>query len=615
MPNTFQSPLDRIKVQGNVEDRLRALEAALQKQQTQNVKFASASDAAADAGLFQVGNYQSGTGSLEGGDLTGTAMVWPGVVINGVTYTLVGMNNGYLEFGLSAVDGTATAGAGAVILSREGIEIPDAGDAITFDDTPNLGHAFLSYINSNAQLTTYNVTTETNQVTNGDFETGSFSSWTVTHAAGGTSSVVSGQGYNSTYAMYLKADLSLGNGDTISQAISAVTSGVVISFKMKVISSGLVGLVVSDNGTNTVVVPSNATDWRTFYVILYGSVSAVAFRLSSHTPPAEVYVDNIVVRPLNGSSTAPGAYTLSVGSICQVQGNEFRVRGAADNLIYFDAKMAPTKQITLNSSAASIDTIVFGATDLNLIHANASTDRVGIGIAAPAYKLDVVGDVNVSSGSVYRINGVTVLSGTGPQAETNANDIFRCDSPGGTSAWTGTFVAAGSSGTTIKATTVSGTAASMVPTSTSQLAKMVLYNTTRSNSVLITNCVTGTPNTITSTATFPANWVNGDALTIASQTVSGGGVSWVDLQLTSGPLGKVNIFMKDQVISANVGDAFRIHPLTTFSSSKVDVAIALVANQGTNGFGLISVTSAGLFSVSWTGSPTTVLLREAGYLS
>jgi len=37
--------------------------------------------------------------------------------------------------------------------------------------------------------------------------------------------------------------------------------------------------------------------------------------------------------------------------------------------------------------------------------------KVGIGVLTPGYKLDVAGDINISSGSVYRINGVPISGG------------------------------------------------------------------------------------------------------------------------------------------------------------------------------------------------------------
>ncbi|MCX8008243.1 MAG: hypothetical protein N3A54_00910 [Patescibacteria group bacterium] len=47
----------------------------------------------------------------------------------------------------------------------------------------------------------------------------------------------------------------------------------------------------------------------------------------------------------------------------------------------------------------------------NKLHVATSTDNVGIG-KTPSYRLDVAGDINMNTGSVLRINGVSVLSGT-----------------------------------------------------------------------------------------------------------------------------------------------------------------------------------------------------------
>lgn len=211
---------------------------------------------------------------------------------------------------------------------------------------------------------------------------------------------------------------------------------------------------------------------------------------------------------------------------------------------------------------------------------------------------------------LYDQNSTLLWEGGTALAEVNTNDIFQVSSPGGVSAFVGTINGA-PSGTLVGYNVTSGQEGAMVPVSTGQLAKLRLYNTTRGNSALISNCNTAT-NTITLTATAPANWASGDTITIASQTVSGGGFSWIDLELTSGPINKGSLFMKLQFISATVGDALRIHPFdATHSSAKYDVLIALVASQASNGLGLIKITN-NVFSIAWTGTPSTVLLRESG---
>jgi len=196
-------------------------------------------------------------------------------------------------------------------------------------------------------------------------------------------------------------------------------------------------------------------------------------------------------------------------------------------------------------------------------------------------------------------------------AETNANDIFRCDSPGGASAFAGT-IATLPGGAVLTYSVTSGQEGAMVPTSTSQLAKMRLYNTTRGTSALISNCVTGT-NTITLTANVPAGWATTDVITIASQTVSGGGLGWVDIEITSALTGKTSIFCNMQIISATAGDAFRVHPFTTFATSAISPLVEQAANIQADKTPLLKIIS-NVLSISWAGTPTTIYLREAGYL-
>ena len=227
------------------------------------------------------------------------------------------------------------------------------------------------------------------------------------------------------------------------------------------------------------------------------------------------------------------------------------------------------------------------------------------------------GDRGVTNGDLHNHTGsgggtipYTALSNR-PAAETNANSIFRCDSPGGTSAWTGTINGA-PSGASVTLTTSTGTKASLKPSATTHLAKMRLYNLTRGNSALISDFNTGT-NVCTLTATAPASWANGDSMTIASQTVTGAPISYVDLEITSGPTGRTYMFISMLIISATVGDNMRLHPLEAFGTGKQKTAQAIVANQNGVNLALLKITS-NVFSFGWTGTPTNVILSEEGYL-
>jgi hypothetical protein len=66
----------------------------------------------------------------------------------------------------------------------------------------------------------------------------------------------------------------------------------------------------------------------------------------------------------------------------------------------------------------------------NVFVADTINNFVGIGTATPGYKLDVNGDINVSSGSVYRVNGVQITSA----ALSNDSNLAKLD---GTQTFTG----------------------------------------------------------------------------------------------------------------------------------------------------------------------------------
>ena len=196
-------------------------------------------------------------------------------------------------------------------------------------------------------------------------------------------------------------------------------------------------------------------------------------------------------------------------------------------------------------------------------------------------------------------------------AESNATSLFQCNSPGGTSAFIGTINGA-PAGAAVTYNVTSGTEGAMVPSVTGQLALMRLYNTTRGNSALIGNCNTGT-NVITLSASAPANWANGDTITIASQTVSGGSFNWIDLEITTGPTGKSALFLDVGITSATVGDTLRTHPYETYGSGKITSVRAHATTIPNSRLILIKITQ-NAFSIAWTGTPTTIIAREQGYL-
>src|SRR5690348_13501434 len=122
MPD-FVTPLDEKQMADDqgILARLKSLDAWRARLSSTDVKFESLDEASTDMGAFQYGNFISGTGTPQGGDLTGTAVMYPPVTISGIPFTVVGMNNGILQFGLSAVDGTAWFAGGISILNSNGL--------------------------------------------------------------------------------------------------------------------------------------------------------------------------------------------------------------------------------------------------------------------------------------------------------------------------------------------------------------------------------------------------------------------------------------------------------------------------------------------------------------
>ena len=74
-------------------------------------------------GLVLAGEFRVGNQKPPGSGFTGVRMAYPGMTYGGSLWNIVGVNNDVLQFGLSAVDGKAYAGAGSVLLGSEGVSI------------------------------------------------------------------------------------------------------------------------------------------------------------------------------------------------------------------------------------------------------------------------------------------------------------------------------------------------------------------------------------------------------------------------------------------------------------------------------------------------------------
>src|SRR5512146_1812893 len=79
-------------------------------------------DISQNLGLVKAGEFRSGSGT-PGRDFTGVRMGAPGWTYGSTQYSIVGLNNEVLQFGLCNTNGKVYAGGGKVILGATGIDI------------------------------------------------------------------------------------------------------------------------------------------------------------------------------------------------------------------------------------------------------------------------------------------------------------------------------------------------------------------------------------------------------------------------------------------------------------------------------------------------------------
>lgn len=372
MSDFVRQPLLEYLNRQNPITRIENLESATGARPSASVS--QVSQLSPDAGDFVAGTYyayDANTGQLRG-YLTATPKPEaPG-------YHLAFFDsNGVFQFGVNADNGAAIAGGGAVELDENGITLPDAGDAIEISDSVNKSHAHLYNQDGVFSILNYIVSSETNLITNGDFETGTFSSWTETDPSNKLSVIANpdGVGY---VAQFDDADYS---NEHIQQNVSA-TNGCVVTLRAR--SDGGGAISVSGNGgeTRTVTVYD---DWRNYILVFNNPTTYLNFGMQTI---GNGHIDNIVARNKRSANY--------VSSVQFTTGENLLTSGV----------------VWINGDGTSVGTnsdfIVSGVADVSLLYADVSTDRVGIGTNAPAYKLDVNGDVNVASGSNFKINGVNI---------------------------------------------------------------------------------------------------------------------------------------------------------------------------------------------------------------
>ena len=147
--------------------------------------------------------------------------------------------------------------------------------------------------------------------------------------------------------------------------------------------------------------------------LLYVDASVDRVGIGTATPSQRFEVIGASRFTLNGTA-AIAVNAPTAGQVGEISFEDAAVRKWAiqktslNELGIFDLTIGNTVLLTpgatgslfLNASSAARDTIIRGDTDTNLLFVDASTDRVGIGMSNPQYKLDVTGVIRAFANGV-----------------------------------------------------------------------------------------------------------------------------------------------------------------------------------------------------------------------
>ena len=289
----------QLSTQGNIISVVNQLVRDVRDLKRRNAAPTTLNDFTDLLGIFRAGQIIFGDGdpSQNPSTLSGIAIGEPGWTRNNENFGLIGESQGYLQFALSASTGKAYVGGGAILMDEDGLTIQDAGDAITFFDSNTNTYAVLSMIPVSGgsfgrfQVLVFQVNPTTNQIINGGFETGSFSSWSVTDP--GSKLSVTQDPLTSVAKFVAKFATGATSASFITQALaSSSTTGAIIT--MRVLATGGGTISAGQNGgtiNNLQLAPSAA--WRNITFVYNGSLSTLKLYV---TASADVYIDDIVVR-------------------------------------------------------------------------------------------------------------------------------------------------------------------------------------------------------------------------------------------------------------------------------------------------------------------------------
>ena len=202
-------------VDGNFLTRLRDIEQRLSVLEGANTVMADVGEITDDLGDVRAGRILALTSGYEPTDVDATGVVIDaaGNYFGGSLYNLVGLNNGVLMFGLSAIDGKAYFMGGTAIMDEGGLQLSGLGDLITMraDNGTGMRYATIGMqtVVSNPAITiqSYEPVFGSTVIVNGTFEGdtpgNSPANWT---CVGLTATVQSPDGGHSTQYVKLEGD-------------------------------------------------------------------------------------------------------------------------------------------------------------------------------------------------------------------------------------------------------------------------------------------------------------------------------------------------------------------------------------------------------------------------
>lgn len=120
--------------------------------------------------------------------------------------------------------------------------------------------------------------------------------------------------------------------------------------------------------------------------------------------------DNNQVTTNNITDTAGTGYAINISN------------SASDNTYLADNTYSGTGATAINNAGTGT---VYGGQLAGTNYILQPAGNVGIGQATASYKLDVAGDVNISSGSAYRINGVAICTSGGCTAASGSSNYIQ----------------------------------------------------------------------------------------------------------------------------------------------------------------------------------------------